>query len=1411
MESKIKYFIVILVVSLLFSNFTFPQTYIGESQVVEENGNIFVLYGSGFRNKVDIRNIIIKYENNTLKSTINSFESINNLQNDGVYEGYYLYKIPTGIDYISYCQNIQQSNIVEDLELSLCFTFDNSGFEPNDESLEDQWYLDMLDVPEAWMLTTGSEDVVVAVLDWGLEFTDEEFGPVNNQVSTLFHNTGEDTWDDWTDSGCDEDEHPNCLNDDNNGIFDSNGNLIVGFYDDWQGLNLHDISYSENSNGNWTEDYDIINNNVMPYDPEQNGGIDYSEGYSSDDMLHGTWMASIIGGKTNNGEYTAGIAGGNVLAGKPGVKILPIKMTDWAYWNDNNPALDGWYYTFGTGEVIKAIRYAREMGVDVINMSFGVYDDPHNSNALDEQLIAANNEGIIMFASVGNENYEWNTSGAFVKFPASDPRVIAIGAVNDLDDRWDEGSYFDDEPGSNQGWQVELMAPGTDIEAWDDGGLYGTSFSTAMASATAALMRSVNPDITVDQMRSILRETAFKKISNGNPFNLTNDEFDPPNTQWDMDLAFGRINTLHAVCAALELLEPMDITQNNEIWDEPTFSKHDIIIEPGAKLTLTSTLMMDPSAKIIVKPGAEFIVDGGTITNLPYCAGDNLKWRGIEVWGDPSKNQDPLPDGSYYQGYLELKNNATIENAQTAVALRKEDTWAEFGGGIVKATETQFINNAKSVHFAPYQNMFTRTVNGQTLEFEMLNECSFELCNFEVNENYFDDSEFFKHADIVQVHRIPFLGCNFSVSGTESASTYNTAIAAYSAGVNVNQYDNENPSTFTGFYCAVLSNHSPVNEHYSIIRNANFTNNSVGIRNTGTNNFKIIDNHFEIGENNGGKGACGWAPGYGIDLREATGFVIENNSFVPVQGNSDDTYGVRIFETHTTGDDVYKNTYNGLTVANLSDGINAWNSEDKAGLSYLCNLNNNNGKDFLIDGLDPEIFINQGSASMGAGNTFSSTATMHLENTGTEGFNYYKFGTGPDPTKCTPPPLVNIQNASGANTCPDHYGGSGGGIGLDPIGRQAKEDEFNDAKTNYNAVESLYASLTDGGDTEGTELTIAAAQSGDTWELRANLLGMSPYLSKEVLIEAADKTDVLPESVLFEILSANPDELKKGDLMEHLENKEEPLPDYMIEILKQMAAGTTAKTALLSQMGEYKSLEISIAKEIIHSILIEDELDHEDLRTWLANLESYNGDRQIISSFIAQSDISSAQALMDMLPELYELNGDALSEHNEWADLMNMQLNWQAEGRNPTDLTEAELATLYNLADNGGTKAKYQARGILEHFYGENYIDCCTPPDGNKSTVADFSKNDLAKAMGLSMEANPNPAKEYTEFSYTLPFGVEYAILNIFEVSGKLIEQMQLNSPINKLAYNTLRLPAGSYTIEIKTNDYSYSTKLIVQ
>ena len=125
--------------------------------------------------------------------------------------------------------------------------------------------------------------------------------------------------------------------------------------------------------------------------------------------------------------------------------------------------------------------------------------------------------------------------------------------------------------------------------------------------------------------------------------------------------------------------------------------------------------------------------------------------------------------------------------------------------------------------------------------------------------------------------------------------------------------------------------------------------------------------------------------------------------------------------------------------------------------------------------------------------------------------------------------VVGIQNQ-----CPSHYGGGGGGSGsgrglvMTPEEKQQAELEFATGLSDYNNVKTLYENLKDGGNTTATVSDIETAWPQDMWELRTELLGKSPHLSMDVLKATADKTDVLPESVIFEIMAANPDELKKG-------------------------------------------------------------------------------------------------------------------------------------------------------------------------------------------------------------------------------------------------------------------------------------------
>ncbi len=187
--------------------------------------------------------------------------------------------------------------------------------------------------------------------------------------------------------------------------------------------------------------------------------------------------------------------------------------------------------------------------------------------------------------------------------------------------------------------------------------------------------------------------------------------------------------------------------------------------------------------------------------------------------------------------------------------------------------------------------------------------------------------------------------------------------------------------------------------------------------------------------------------------------------------------------------------------------------------------------------------------------------------------------------------------------CSSNYGG--GNAEVDPDGltpaqkKQYFEQELIDSHTAYTGVQSLYTSLLDGGNTDAVQSEIAMAWPEDMWELRAELLGLSPLLSKDVLVSASDRTDVLPESIIFEVLSANPDELKKKkELMEHLETKDNPLPEYMIEILESLTGNVTYKTILQSQMAHYGRMEGRATGILLRDMVRDSTTTPESIRTF---------------------------------------------------------------------------------------------------------------------------------------------------------------------------------------------------------------------
>jgi len=674
-------------------------------------------------------------------------------------------------------------------------------------------------------------------------------------------------------------------------------------------------------------------------------------------------------------------------------------------------------------------------------------------------------------------------------------------------------------------------------------------------------------------------------------------------------------------------------------------------------------------------------------------------------------------------------------------------------------------------------------------------------------------------VDLAHVKGVKFYGCDFSISeNANGIFEWNYAIAGYDAKFEVKAICNSqylpcpeislDKSTFTGFYAAVNANNDGQSAVTFSVSECEFFNNENGVLTSKMDNATVLYSDFEIGTSHD----CG----AGIHSDRINAFTFEENNFSKyVNAPLADYYGITVLNSEDVNE-IYRNTFDGLSYGNYSDGINH-NGSYNEGLAYYCNDNTNNYADFYVE--DDEgynsfgIQSGQGNSYYPAGNAFSpNNATWHFYNGARYDIDYYVNNTNSNisPEKITD--NVNLHPLSTTNTCPSNFGSNPKlRLVLTEAEKADAELDYFGNLTDFNSTKNLYESYIDGGDTEDEISDIQSAQPEDMWTLRAQLLGDSPHLTFEVLKEAADKTDVFTESALFDILAANPDELKKDTLISYLENKEDPLPDYMIALLEQIAEGTTYKTALLNQMSEYKHNYVRAANLVVRSILNDSIMDYSSLRNWLDNIGGINSDRRIITSYIEQGNFTDAFTLANMLPSLYKLQGNDSVEHTYYIDILNLYQILHQEGRTTYQLINNEKATIDNIAQSSSGIAGSQAKSILQAVYNE-YCDICPNVDNSASHKSDkfINNDDINKIYGLDISAKPNPASYWVAFDYTLPKEQDEATISLRNISGNIIDVIKIEGQQGQKLWNITHIPSGAYVYTIESSGFTKSGKLII-
>ena len=1352
-----KNLLLLIIMLSLLSNLKAQTFQAGNYKILLENSRYYDITGA---QKVEFNTdkILIKLKDELTTVERAAFATSNSLTLLSTTRlGISVYQKNSGTNIITLIGNLSTDSNIDYFDLNYLFDFNTTTPYTNDsydrvwtELFVDPDFLapyERINLFSAWNTTKGNSDVIIGNLDNGIFLNHEDLG------------AGPDTYTNiWT----------NKFEVPNNGIDDDNN----GYIDDYYGW---DFGYNDN---------DVSHNNPTGF-------------------FHGTTSAGIMAAKTNNLIGGFGIAGG---WNGSGVKIMNVKTSN----SQDRPE---------AATLPAAIEYACENGARVINMPFSVGANLTTIQNTIEYYY--NYYNVIFLASAGNITGSWNNPGVF--FPANIECVIAVSGsqyINGNERIWKGQGQ---EPGCSvpkwmtaYGPEVDISAPvNPSIQLTVEGNnsnpvagyrflhstapcYSGTSWSVAMASGVVALMLSVDPCLSADEIIEILHSTADKV--GGYNYN-----WDANNPGHSKEFGYGRLNAATAVAACLhDIIPPINTSIT---WNTEKTIGSDILIENGGELNIMtgSFIRMNPYSKIIVKPGGRLIIDGGTITTA--C---NKMWEGIEVWGNSSQHQFAYGNNQYYQGYVNL-NDATISNARNAVSLWKPGDYSKTGG-IVKATNSRFINNRESIRALSYRNF--HPVNGSEMDYVAI----IKNCVFEVNDDYFGDYEFFKHVDLANVRGPQFLGCDFSLSsGAPNVNSYNHAIAAYNAGFTVNAFCTSStvPCTeydrckFAGFRYAISANPVGRTSRSFFVNKAEFENNIFGIQVNGIDNFIVVNSNFKVGS------ATQPFCSFGIYMEESNGFAIEENEFSKTTGTlSTNTTGIYTKSTYGE-DEIYKNRFSNLTSGNYCEGFNYF-KEYWTGLEFLCNQNTGNFADFYVkyDTLTKgdAIQAHQGNTLLPAANTFSPNAIWHFFNGGDNLVGYYYRNAGFEyPTRIyhvtrelvvTPP----------VNLCLSNYGidNPKEKIILNDQERIEEEYRFATAAIDYANVKNLYDRLTDGGSTGNTMYKVNSATSSNMLAVKNDLLASSPHLSEEVLKLLAERTDVFPDIAVFDVLAANPDELKKTELIRFLEEKDNPLPGYMIDILRQVAEGSSYKTLLQLEMNKFSRLRTNSANAIIRSILNSECIDYTDLRNWLENLGGIEADKQIISSYMDELNYTAASNLALTLATKYNLQGEELADINAFNECLNLWIAVKTSDRQFNELTEEEIATLENIIANDSLSSAGSFAQSMITAYDSRFDYKCPEFETPELKHHEIDYRKLAEDQGFLVAVNPNPAKDWVSFDYTFPEDISSGIIEIRDLKGNLIDKLIINGTKGQIIWNAAAFPAGSYFYTAKAEKLTHSGKIVI-
>ncbi len=846
-------------------------------------------------------------------------------------------------------------------------------------------------------------------------------------------------------------------------------------------------------------------------------------------------------------------------------------------------------------------------------------------------------------------------------------------------------------------------------------------------------------------------------------------------TVWEGDL----LPSTSLVCYSVKNGETL-------VWDKQKTLRTGVRIEAGGELIITGEVTMPKGGQIIVEVGGKLTIDGGKITN-----GCGELWQGIQVWGTSTGAQNPQE-----QGWVSIIDG-TIENAIRGIVANKYESSGSptpgYTGGVIQARGTTFKNCITAVQFDSY---------------EPFSASWFNDCQFVVDADFAAiGTGLYPKWEMVKIagHRgTQFINSDFVNGAPEEFDTEErgTGILSINGGFSVTD-----GSSFTDLYYGIYGM-DVLAQNTFYVHDANF-NSYRGVYMGSCYNNQIDGSSFTIPQSVTGDNM----QSYGLYMEYSTGYAIEDNTFTSVE-SAPTGIGVYVNNSGTDNNEIYRNEFSNLQYSIVAQDINRKNTI--GGLVIKCNYFDNTTSDVVVvagkgsETIDHGIAKNQGALSTDptqmAGNRFYyNTTSIDFDdlNNGLNHFNYYYpnntiFGSGNvNPLDITNNTVTKYGVPystpwSYSNGCPTHE--TGGGTLLT---KMAVADEKADSTA------SVLAVLVDNGDTPELASEVDQSTPAQTVDLYNELMATSPYLSDSVVESAIVKEDVLPNALLRDIMVANAHSSKSELLMNTLDSRWDPMPDYMKAQILQGRSLVSLKEETESRLGAF-NLDKARALYGLSRMFMYDTMNPstavDSLIDLLSTEYTLSAQYQWAMLELGKGEYTLGSSVLSNIPSHITLTSSELTQHQQMVDYYNWLTSVKQSQGNILNPSASQRQQLWNMAMADSSKAGVYARNLLVALGDTAYHEPIILPDLYKSTQALANFDELLNVEGPSLlNVFPNPASGYVILEYKLESDAK-ASVTVSDLRGTTIETRNTTGRQDQLTMITRDWVPGVYVASLKVN-----------